>query len=359
MKNLKPFYNYINEKYGSLVKLSKNHPIFPFSKVNVLITRKCNERCSFCRVYDDLGAPRPDALTFDEWKKTLLPLPKFTTVSFSGGEPTTVPFLFDLIKELSDAGKYSAIVTNGTFIKPEDAKKICDSKLMYMMISVHGTQEIHDKVTNLKGGYQKVVENIRAINKYKADSNTKYPIIGIKSIVTEENYKELEKFCDSLDELNIADLHFNILNDSVLQHRIETIDDLSEACEDYKYHQYDKDKVDTIRESVKNILEKKYNYTVGFSNDFQSNRELVDYFGNEDQYQIKKCTMPMVDLTIHENGDVSPCHSVRLTNMKEIDYDVRKIKKIKKYRDYVNKVMSSFPNPKVCQGCNYGSLSKI
>lgn len=358
MRNLKEVYSFLNNQYALAASVLSPVVDLPFSRINVLLTRKCNERCSFCRVYEDLGKEREDALSYEEWKKVLLSIPKFTTISFSGGEPTTIPYLFDLIKDLHSAGKRCAIVTNATYFTPEDTEKICKSNLMYMMISIHGTEKTHDEVTNLKGGFQKIIKNIKSISDYKKKYGLKYPIIGIKSIITEENADELVELCDQLEKLDVTDLYFNILNDSVLQHRLEVVKDITSATEDYRYHKYDSEKISAIKESLKLINSKKYRFKIGYSNSFKETNDLLSYFGNEGSYKISKCNMPFTDLTLHENGTISPCHSIDLGNVRDINYDFNKIKKLEKYKEYIKEISRQFPNPKICQGCNHAPLLK-
>ncbi|MFT6070715.1 MAG: MoaA/NifB/PqqE/SkfB family radical SAM enzyme [Bacteriovoracaceae bacterium] len=358
MKYLKRLHNLTSATYGSIS--NSLNPIYklPYSKINILLTRVCNERCPFCRVYDGLGSKRDDALTYEEWKKTLGGIPRMTALSFSGGEPTTCPFLFDLIGDVSRRGNLTAIVTNGSFITPEDAPKICDSKLYYMMISLHGTREVHDEVTNFKGGYDKVIKNITAISKYKKKHGLKRPYIGIKTVINDKNPEDLIALCKELNAYDISDIHFNIMSESVLQHNIIVEKDLTSCQGGYGYYKYDKTTTARIKETL-NYLDKNkksFSFDIGFTNKFKSFDKRLEYFGNEEEVKVSKCNIPFYELTLHENGTISPCHSIDLGNLRDINFDISKIKKLATFKNYIDDLYSDMPSSKYCMGCNAAPL---
>jgi MoaA/NifB/PqqE/SkfB family radical SAM enzyme len=358
MKYLKKLHNLTSATYGNLSNGLNNVYQLPFTKINILLTRVCNERCPFCRVYEGLGQKRDDALTFEEWNKVLSRLPKMTALSFSGGEPTTCPFLFDLIKEVSSRGNLTAIVTNATFITPLEAKKICDSKLYYMMISLHGTREVHDKVTNFKGGYDKVIKNIISISEYKKKHNLKRPYIGIKTVINDKNPEDLISLCEELNSYDISDIHFNIMSESVLQHNIIVEKNLPNCKDDYRYYKYDTEATGRIKETLSylNKNKKKFSFDIGFTNKFKSFEKRLDYFGNEDKAKITKCNIPFYELSLHENGIISPCHSVDLGNIRDLNYDISKIKSLPSFKNYIEELYGNMPNSKYCLGCNAAPL---
>lgn len=92
--------------------------------VNYHLWEPCNMRCHFCFA------------TFQDVKSTLLPkghLPKedsiklvkaiaahgFEKITFAGGEPTSCPWLDELIRTAKEAGMTTTIVTNGTRLDRE------------------------------------------------------------------------------------------------------------------------------------------------------------------------------------------------------------------------------------------------
>lgn len=81
------------------------------------VTRQCNLACSYCRV---VRQPLPREMGSAEWKQALTTLGRLgvRTVSFTGGEPTLLPFLPELIEHATRAaGLTCMLATNCTFTR--------------------------------------------------------------------------------------------------------------------------------------------------------------------------------------------------------------------------------------------------
>jgi len=69
--------------------------------------------------------------------------------------------LFELIQYASGKGLRTVISTNGTLINKDAAKKIKDSNVSYVGISLDGIGEINDKFRGVEGAFDKAVTGIR------------------------------------------------------------------------------------------------------------------------------------------------------------------------------------------------------
>ncbi len=84
--------------------------------MDLAITYACNNNCSHCYNARSRNFPH---LSLDEWKKVLDTLWEIGVphVVFTGGEPTLVEFLPDLIRHAESNGQITGINTNGRKLK--------------------------------------------------------------------------------------------------------------------------------------------------------------------------------------------------------------------------------------------------
>ena len=160
-------------------------------------TRTCNLKCMHC--YADSDSKKYEGeLSTKEAKTFIKDLHEFRVpvILFSGGEPLVREDLFDLIQH---AGKYkirSTISTNGTLIDKNTAKKIKQSEVGYVGISLDGMGSNHDEFRRSKGSFDKALIGIRNCR----DVNQK---VGLRFTINRHNYNELEDIFHLIKEENI------------------------------------------------------------------------------------------------------------------------------------------------------------
>jgi radical SAM protein with 4Fe4S-binding SPASM domain len=148
------------------------------SLVQIETTYACNHKCAFC--YNPKRGIKPDIPTLDKIVDSISKS-QIPHVYFIGGEPSLIPVekLNEYIETLS---RYSsmAIVTNGS-IRLENLSH----KLSCVAIPLHGlTAERHDKLTGVKGSFDRVVENIKYYVAYGID-------VRCVLVLTGYNYNEM------------------------------------------------------------------------------------------------------------------------------------------------------------------------
>ncbi len=125
----------------------------------IQVTKDCNQDCVFCT------QPKEEiSFSYDEIKEQILEYKKqgFKSIVYTGGEPTLLPYLFDLIKFTKSLGMDQRVITNGSNLdKPEYCRKLVEAGLPRIIISVHThIPEIGKKIsqtTNLS----KTIKGIR------------------------------------------------------------------------------------------------------------------------------------------------------------------------------------------------------
>jgi len=167
-------------------------------RCEMLITSKCNFKCPYCR-----GTDKSADITFDEAKRMvdIWTEGRLKNIRFSGGEPTIVPWLIDLVKYTKSKGvERIAISTNGS-AKRELYNDLIDAGVNDFSISLDACcASIGDMMAgNIKGSWEKVVSNIKHI------SSKSYVTVGV--VLTEENIIDINTIIDfASNKLGVADI---------------------------------------------------------------------------------------------------------------------------------------------------------
>ena len=161
------------------------------------VTYACNLRCKHC--YANAGKPLPDELTTEEAKRAIDIFDKagVTILAFSGGEPLVRPDIFELARYAADKGMYVAMATNGTLITPEVARKMKESGIQFVQISLDGaTPETHDEFRGIPGAFERTIKGIK--NAVKEGF-----FVEIATTATKSNYDEIPAIIDLAEELKV------------------------------------------------------------------------------------------------------------------------------------------------------------
>lgn len=130
----------------------------------VALTYRCNLKCRFCYAgcgctVNPAGSNReipPDQVRLVLWK--IFHQARVPSVSFTGGEPTLVAELPELIRYAKDLGMRVNLITNGTLITPTVAVELADNGLDSAQVSIEGTTATtHDRAVGRKGAFEKSV----------------------------------------------------------------------------------------------------------------------------------------------------------------------------------------------------------
>lgn len=146
-------------------------------KSQVLVTRRCNNRCVYCIVDPEAGEMTSEtALKMDRFYLDFLKTRKPAQVrdAFSGGEA----FLkTDIILEVVARRFFFCegrgidyqfgIISNGTLVNREALLKLREFGMNQLRVSIAGPQEVHDRLRPSAGGegtYDRILRNLEAVS---------------------------------------------------------------------------------------------------------------------------------------------------------------------------------------------------
>lgn len=195
------------------------------------LTTSCNERCVHCG--SDCGKFKYESeLTVDQYKAFLdqvkadFDISKFM-LCITGGEPLLRKDFFEIMSYANQLGYKWGMTSNGTLITKEVAKKLAESGMRTISISIDGLEETHDKFRQTPGGYNKAMEGINNLIELNC-----FEHIQVTTVVTHQNISELPRLKAIFDNIDIDS--WRIINLEPIGRALKH-PDLLLTKDDYKY----------------------------------------------------------------------------------------------------------------------------
>jgi len=173
-------------------------------------TTSCNLRCPECpsglRSFTrDTGMLDPEFFreTIDQLHKHLL----YLTFYFQG-EPFLHPQFPEMVKYATGKNIYTATSTNAHFLNDETARKIVESGLDRLTISIDGTTQETYEQYRIGGTLEKVLEGTRNIIKWKRILKSKTPYTVFQFLVVRHNESQVEEVKKLAVQTGVDDVAF-------------------------------------------------------------------------------------------------------------------------------------------------------
>ena len=289
------------------------------------ISEACNLKCKHCYQEDH----KPVQLDFDtllsflnQYRELLSKLKIKGHINLTGGEPLCSPYLFKLLDEFKkDSDLYSfSILTNGTLLTKELAKKISEYNPEYIQVSLEGGKRTNDFVRG-EGVYKKVGEAIKLLKKNNI-------FTSISFTATKINYKEFPLVVKYAEKLGVD----NVWSDRFIPLGTEYDKDFIMNVEETQEY------LDIMAKERVRLIEKHSNTHVSMNRALQFTRT---------QNYAYRCNAGRELLTIMENGDLVPCRRMPIVVGNLIKDNMLKLYKTNKVlKDLQKEVI-----PKDCLAC--------
>lgn len=280
------------------------------------LSENCNLKCLHC--YQENHKPtqlKYEQLIdiYNQFKELLKKLGMKGHINITGGEPLCNPHLFkilDLIEKDSENISFS-ILSNGTLITDDIAKKIKKYNPYYVQVSLEGGRKTNDYIRG-KGTYEKIAKGIQ--NLRKNDIFT-----SISFTATNLNYKEFPKVVKYAKKYNVN----NVWSD-----RYIPLGDSEDKNLALNYEQTREYLKIMSRERIK--LKKRKNCITTISMYRALQFQMTEDFAYG-------CTAGDTLLTVMENGDLVPCRRMPIVvgnllkdNMSDLYFNSDILKSLRK-----------------------------
>lgn len=150
-----------------------NAPVF----LNIEPTTRCNFRCWYCigRTMQQVDMPLADLA------KVFKHFPTLQTIALVGeGEPLLHPDFFKMAELARDHGVKVMITSNGSRFTEENIRKICESGISYISISIDSTDPETFMDSRPPGDLPSIWSGIEQLCRYRDQHGYQYPVLGLK-----------------------------------------------------------------------------------------------------------------------------------------------------------------------------------
>ncbi len=149
---------------------------------------RCNFNCWYC-----IGRSMEQAdIGVDDFVHALDHFPTLKTLVFMGeGEPLLHKDFFHMVKMARDRNIHVITVSNASMFNKHIIKKICESGITYLAISVDSADAKTFAKSRVGGNLNKIWQGVENLAKYRDEQGYKYPVIGLKGTLLEPDKNEI------------------------------------------------------------------------------------------------------------------------------------------------------------------------
>lgn len=192
IKNLEKLYDYRQKLY--------KQPIL--KDLFLEVTSRCNARCEHCGSSCGDFIPK-DEISAENLKKTLLDISKRYNandilLNVTGGEPLVRKDLFEIMDYANKLGFKWGMTSNGMLINDDILKKMNDTNMETISISLDGLKKTHENFRKVPGSFDKIIENIKKLQKVPS-----IKIVQVTTVANKKNIDELEALYELMKKLNV------------------------------------------------------------------------------------------------------------------------------------------------------------
>lgn len=171
-------------------------------------TLNCNFNCMHCGSRASRKLVHKNELSTEEIKSVFKSIaarlnPKDIMIAVTGGEPLLRPDLFDVMSYAHNLGFNWGVVTNGFLVNENIIKKMKDSGMTTIVVSIDGLENIHDEFRQTPGSFKKAINAVKMLSKANFIKD-----LQITTTIHQNNFSDLEKMYQYFTKLNINSLRF-------------------------------------------------------------------------------------------------------------------------------------------------------
>lgn len=261
----------------------------------VIVTYRCNARCSMCNRYKAPSKPEEE-ISIETIKK----LPKMYFTNITGGEPFIRTDLKDIVKELYKKSDRIVISTNGFFT--DRIVDLCrEFPQIGIRISIEGLEQTNNEIRGLQNGYQRGYQTLKKLRKMGMKD------VGFGMTVQDKNAPDLVPLYKISDKMGMEFATASLHNSFYFVEAKNIIHDRPMVAKNFE---------NLINELLKSNSPKKW-FRAYF------NHGLINYIYG--QKRLLPCDMSFDTFFIDPYGDVMPCNGTKdkevMGNLNEQTWD--------------------------------------
>lgn len=198
----------------------------PASKAIIKLGYSCNNNCLFCHAKAKRQSRELDTGNI---KKKIMRLKDLgiEMAVLSGGEPTIRKDILEIFEFASRNSIRTGLVTNARMLQYEKlVSRIEGLGLGYVCASLHGSEDIHNRLTGTEG-FRQTLAGIRNISRLRGVE------LLVNCVVTKTNLMNLRGVIDCIRGIRVDRIKFSLM-EPVQEAGMEIIPEINRACERVK-----------------------------------------------------------------------------------------------------------------------------
>lgn len=280
---------------------------YPSRMIGISLTNQCNLHCTMCWQNDRSVR---SYISYDKICDILNDISHLgkPPIYLWGGEPLLHPDIIKIIRAVKSYGLFCIINTNGTMLKKLSGEIINFPPDM-IIVSIDGTEELHDKIRGKAGIYKDIIEGMKLINAQKKHK----PIFAINCVITEANYEVLEEVEKLRETVGASFLEYQLLmfyskkeKNSYKNFYGEKFDIIPKSIDGYieTCGNIDFNKLWNIIDRIQNTP---HSRTRLFPYKINSMEKLMNYIDDPQKICNQHCSNIENTLWVESDGEVYPC----------------------------------------------------
>ena len=136
----------------------------PVLSATIRLTKECEARCPYC--YSSSARRLPNELTREETLRVVDQICNLGAVRLflSGGEPTRVPHLADVVERAARRSVRVAVSTHGNAVSDALLTDLAAAGLHQFQVSLDARGELHDQIRGVPGLYRRALDALARAN---------------------------------------------------------------------------------------------------------------------------------------------------------------------------------------------------
>lgn len=247
----------------------------------VIVTYRCNARCSMCNRYKAPSKPEEEISI-----ETIRKLPKMYFTNITGGEPFIRTDLKEIVRELYKKSDRIVISTNGFFT--DRIVDLCkEFPQVGIRISIEGLEQTNNEIRGLENGYQRGYSTLKKLRKMGMKD------VGFGMTVQDKNAPDLVPLYKISDKMGMEFATASLHNSFYFVEAKNIIKDRPMVAKNFEK---------LVNELLRSNSPKKW-FRAYF------NHGLINYIYG--QKRLLPCDMSFDTFFIDPYGDVMPCNGTK------------------------------------------------
>jgi len=304
--------------------------------------------CSWNDASTDQGNDKGAELNVEEIDKFVSQIKQYRPlVHLGGGEPFVRRDLMDIISIIKNNKLKCLITTNGFLLDERSVGELGKMKVDVLIFSLYGWGESHDKITGMRGAFERTVMNLKLLLAWRKKPTK----VFVSTLMLSDNINELKMLVEGVRALGVDGVKIENLNfltrDEVQTSLRERADaNLSPSTfirDDY----FSREFVEEITKIYEDISSTYKGFV--FIKPHLTKQQLADWYGGVPR-RSPRCFFISHSLFVNYNGDIIPCQffpHCTLGNIK--DNNLKEVWSSRHYKDL--RAMVTEKRPAVCMRC--------